>query len=1199
MKTHAAPRSIFGWMLVSITLCSGLTAAAQTPLFKAAGPTAGPPLAPGSAEVLRARREGRMPASRVMPVDTASFAAITAVRRGDRVTLPLMAGESAAGTVNLSLIEGDGTVRVAGVLTGATTGSFFLGRRDGAVSGVILLPAAGLACRIEQDAAGAALLREVLISEVLCWPLPRMQGEPPRAEAAGPLAAPPILNSRPAAVAQLYLDFDGEVVTDPSWNGGRTITAAAYNLTTAETTEIFDRVKEDFLPFNINVTTDVARYNNAPVGSRMRCIITPTDEWYGNVGGVAYLNSFDRAGGSFSSTVPCWVFNSSVNSIAEAVSHELGHTMGLHHDGCTSPADEYFWGHGSGATSWAPIMGAGYSRTVVQWSKGEYQNASQTENDVAIISNATNGFGYAADEAGETIATAVALGVSGASVSQAGAITQAGDTDFFRFGTTGGNVTIAAAVATRSPNLDVELQIHDSSGAVVAFANPADALAATINTVLTAGTYYLRIKGSGAHDPLTNGYSTYGSIGAYLLKGKIPPPQPGTLQFSSAAYNVREDGGSATITVTRTGGSDGAVGVSYLTNNGTATAGIDYTTASGTLNWAAAESGSKSFAVPITNSTSVEPAETVLLGLGIPTGGATLGSPTLAVLTIADIDTFSLAYAAGPNGSLTGATSQNVPYGANGTAVTAVAATGCHFVTWSDGSTVNPRTDTNVTASLSVTASFEINTYTLTYAAGPHGSIQGASPQTVAYGGSGTAVTAMSDSGYVFRNWSDGSKANPRTDTNVTAPVNVTANFGLSRHTLTLIVDPAGRGTVAASPPPDGDGQYARGTAITLTPRGSNYFEFDQWSGDATGTDDPLEIMLDTDMTVAAHFLPPPDAEPGKYYGLIQNDPPTHPGTGTVSLKLMPTGSFTASIALGGVRKAMRGTFDGAGKAGPISVNHRGGASFDVSLQMSRADGELSGTVNSIGAGPSRLLAKLSNFDRRRNPAPLAGRYTLMIAPGTRAVGNPALPQGTGVGDLEIKPNGIGTLRATMADGAAFTGSAGVSADGSWPLYGLLYRRGGFAAGWMSFAPVAGAAGAGTLDWVKTPALREKFFAKPFSMECEAALSAYSYQKGVMLLPFAPQANNARLILSDGDLAAIPAPRLLTLGAGNKVQNPAGDRFRMTLTTRTGRFSGAFPDPQTGKPRKFNGVIFQAQDIGVGWFEGNARTGGVRLEAAP
>ncbi len=74
--------------------------------------------------------------------------------------------------------------------------------------------------------------------------------------------------------------------------------------------------------------------------------------------------------------------------------------------------------------------------------------------------------------------------------------------------------------------------------------------------------------------------------------------------------------------------------------------------------------------------------------------------------------TYSLTYAAGANGSLTGTISQTVNHGADGTAVNAVPNAGYHFVDWSDSSTANPRTDTNVTGNISVTATFAPNDVT-------------------------------------------------------------------------------------------------------------------------------------------------------------------------------------------------------------------------------------------------------------------------------------------------------------------------------------------------------------------------------------------------------------------------------------------------------------------------------------------------------
>ncbi len=75
--------------------------------------------------------------------------------------------------------------------------------------------------------------------------------------------------------------------------------------------------------------------------------------------------------------------------------------------------------------------------------------------------------------------------------------------------------------------------------------------------------------------------------------------QPGTLQFSNSAYQLDESAGSATFSVTRAGGSDGAVSVAWATSNGTAVAGVDYTASSGTLNWAAGDASTKTIAVPL------------------------------------------------------------------------------------------------------------------------------------------------------------------------------------------------------------------------------------------------------------------------------------------------------------------------------------------------------------------------------------------------------------------------------------------------------------------------------------------------------------------------------------------------------------------------------------------------------------------------
>jgi hypothetical protein len=310
MKKHRFSYSLFIVVgLLTSPLCSPLLTAGGGPLplslstrgtsriqaaqssialFRPAGATIGEALLPRSSQV--AATQGQQAQGRTTPLDPASFTTVTTVKVGDHVFIPITELEGVTAIVKLVKQEGR-TVRIGGQLAEEGLGTFFLSVGEGRVSGSTLLQAQGLAYRIDQTASGEVVLREVLLSDVTCPNLPRMKNEP-EATSSTPLAAPPLLNSRSTAVAQLYLDFDGESVSDPSWAGGATINAQPYNLSAAEITAIFNRVKEDYWPFNINVTTDVQKYNNAPVGKRMHCIITPNDTASPGAGGVAYVNSF-------------------------------------------------------------------------------------------------------------------------------------------------------------------------------------------------------------------------------------------------------------------------------------------------------------------------------------------------------------------------------------------------------------------------------------------------------------------------------------------------------------------------------------------------------------------------------------------------------------------------------------------------------------------------------------------------------------------------------------------------------------------------------------------------------------------------------------------------------------------------------------------------------------------------------------------
>jgi hypothetical protein len=128
------------------------------------------------------------------------------------------------------------------------------------------------------------------------------------------------------------------------------------------------------------------------------------------------------------------------------------------------------------------------------------------------------------DDHGNTIDTATALRrtVSGTTVtlSGGGVIEQAGDQDVFRFRAGAGELSINLRPDSRSPNVDLLLQLLDFHGNVVATSNPKQALGVTFKfTVPVAGLYFLVVTDTGYSDPLTDGYSAYGSLGQYTISG--------------------------------------------------------------------------------------------------------------------------------------------------------------------------------------------------------------------------------------------------------------------------------------------------------------------------------------------------------------------------------------------------------------------------------------------------------------------------------------------------------------------------------------------------------------------------------------------------------------------------------------------------------------------------------------------------------
>ncbi|MFM9437480.1 hypothetical protein ACFDR9_004568 [Janthinobacterium sp. CG_23.3] len=336
------------------------------------------------------------------------------------------------------------------------------------------------------------------------------------------------LHTKPDSTRVLFIDFNGQGA-----NPGFDLDKVAATYSTAERLliqKVWQRVAEDFAAFDVDVTTEAPAVVAGKIGATV--LVTPQAS---SAGGYAYLNSFAAFAAN---AAPAFCFpNNLANSekpIAECVSHEAGHTLGLRHQGTAATA--YYTGHGDGQTGWAPIMGVGYYKNLTQWSKGQYLSADNKEDAYAVM--ARQGLKARVDDHGGAPALATTLtGVNANGLSNlnfGGLVGVPGDVDMFRFVAGAGMLTLKAAGAALGSNVDILLQVYDGAGRLLASANPVDGLDASLSVNLALpGTYYVSVTGAGVGDPLKTGYTNYGSIGRYSVSASAALALP-SLKLAAA-----------------------------------------------------------------------------------------------------------------------------------------------------------------------------------------------------------------------------------------------------------------------------------------------------------------------------------------------------------------------------------------------------------------------------------------------------------------------------------------------------------------------------------------------------------------------------------------------------------------------------------------------------------------------------------------
>jgi hypothetical protein len=348
-----------------------------------------------------------------------------------------------------------------------------------------------------------------------------------------PLTDAFVLHSRPGSTKVIYLDFDGQTMTNTAWSPYVPLVVPAYSIdlspsfSSTERQRIIDAwsaVAEDYSMFDVDVTTedpgqpaiDRTSYGDNQYG--VRALITDENNAVRGIAcptgcqGVAFVGTFDYVDpdGDWQWYSPAFAFSDpsfSGKTLSDVISHEVGHNLGLSHDGQGS--DPYYMGR----SGWAPIMGAGYSQTLVQWSNGDYSSKSTNREDDFAVMRAS-GVSLVADDFGNTTSTATIISLN---TYASGTIHSRSDVDYFRVVPTATSVDIAVTLPSYSPNLDSSITVLNSLNQTVASADPSG-LAASVTVNVTPGaTYYIKIDGVGFGSASSTGYSDYGSVGEYRL----------------------------------------------------------------------------------------------------------------------------------------------------------------------------------------------------------------------------------------------------------------------------------------------------------------------------------------------------------------------------------------------------------------------------------------------------------------------------------------------------------------------------------------------------------------------------------------------------------------------------------------------------------------------------------------------------------
>ena len=338
----------------------------------------------------------------------------------------------------------------------------------------------------------------------------------------------------------------------------------------------------------------------------------------------------------------------------------------------------------------------------------------------------------------------------------------------------------------------------------------------------------------------------------------------------------------------------------------------------------------------------------------------------------------------------------------------------------------------------------------------------------------------------------------------------------------------------------------------------------------------------------------------GTYDGVLEDDDSPDDEDdfdGRASLKVSKSGAFSASIETDDHQRVRaRGRFDGRGEYDG-SLRLRDGTEIELELELEAipTGHKVVGTVR-VDGEPVALEGDQRVYHPRRNPAPQAGRYTMVV---TDSLGDIAAPSmGDGWAVISVGPNGRARIAGVLGDLSRWSTSTSLRQDGDLTLMVDLYRKTGSIRGRLEFKEIPDVSDLnGLLHWTRPAGVgfprRNPNFQDGFDVDREAVGSAYSRPaKGEAAITVTDVEANMNIELSGGPFIT-PLTFDATLTDRNRLEIDPSENTRLKMNSRTGNFGGLFFDNSGEKrvKRRISGVFLQKQNNAAGVVSGDPDTG--------